>query len=147
MQMLRVRWHRGDSPWFLMFTAFLLVVGFIAFLWLSVIRDEVALDLHHASTTATVSEVTYGRTGTLRVTFEVDGRIIDTTIEQPTKRTHFAVGQRVAIDYDTGDPTRARLADNHDFVLALAFAVPIFATLLVIDHLRGRSRHKSRQKH
>jgi len=130
-----------------MLTALLLVVGFIAFLWLSVIRDEVALDLHHASTTATVSEVTYGRTGTLRVTFEVDGRIIDTTISAPTRRTQVAVGQRVAIDYDTGDPTRARLADDHYVVLTLALFVVVFVTLLVIDHLRGRSRHNSRQKH
>ena len=131
-----------------MLTPLLLAVGFIAFLWLSVIRDEVALDLHHASTTATVSEVTYGKWfGTLRVTFEVDGRIIDTTIEQPFKRTHFVVGQRVAIDYDTGDPTRARLADNHDVVLVLAFAVVLFVTPFVIGHLRGRSRHRSRQKH
>jgi hypothetical protein len=120
--------------------AVLVVLTFI------VIRNEVTLDLHHSSTTATVIEVFEGGRGPggLRVTFVVDARPIETTVEQPWFAPHFAVGQSVAIDYDPDDPTRARLADLHDVVSGLVFAGVVGATYWAIGRFRGRGRHRSR---
>ncbi len=123
--------------------------GVLVFAVLVLVRDEIALDLHNAPATATIREVNNGTRGpgSVRVAFTTGGRSYETWIEQTWFGPHYRDGQPVAIEYDPGDPTRARLAGVHDLISLVVVVAGVAVAGLVVMLLRrgprahGPSRH------
>ncbi|GAA0465223.1 hypothetical protein Ade02nite_48120 [Paractinoplanes deccanensis] len=110
-------------------------------------RDEISLDRHHRTTTASVTRTdTSGRgPGTAQVAFSDAGRQRTAWVEQPWFGGDVAVGEHLRIEYSPAHPSVARRAGAHDM---LSFAAAVAAVALVAtvsERLRRRPRHGRRR--
>jgi len=109
-----------------------------------VLVDEVRLDLRHARAVATVQEVrpTKGLGASLVVRYLPRGRQGTTTVQvqQAFYDSDHRVGSTVNIEYDPANPSRARIAGDHD----IASVVVVFGIPAAVGWLWWRLRHRRR---
>ena len=107
-----------------------------------IVRDEVALDLHHRYAVGRVID-TYTSVrgpGSVRVSYLAAARQVEATVEQPWFGRDADVNDELRIEYLASDPTVARRAGAHDLVgFVVALGVPaLFAIAPAL--LRHRRR-------
>lgn len=108
-----------------------------------VVRDEVALDLHHRYVVGRVIDMhtsTRGP-GSVRVTYLADGRQVEATVEQPWFGRDADLNDELRIEYLPSDPTVARRVGAHDLVgFIVALGVPaLFAIAPALLRRRRRT--------
>ena len=108
-------WQTAELWWWVVFTAVAGVVLCVAsFL---IVRDEIALDVHHAVAAGRVTEVSTGKgPGAARVSFPAAGEQREATVQQPYFGRALEPGDRTRVEYLRSDPAVARRAGAHDLI-------------------------------
>ena len=136
-------WQTAGLWWWVVFTVVAGVVLCVAsFL---IVRDEIALDVHHAVATGRVTEVSTGKgPGTARVSFPAAGEQSEATVQQPYFGRALEPGDQAQVEYLRSDPAVARRAGAHDLVGYAAVLGCI--ALLVLGSLSVSPRRRRRRR-
>ena len=121
-------------------------LAMVFFLGLAVV-DEVTLDLHHKRVEAIVVRTNWGRwNDTADVRFRPG---VAAAIEAKVQLAPFSddpsAGDRIAIEYDPSDPTRARRAGAHDILVPVVFFGLVAAASVFAIRRDQRRRHGRRR--
>ncbi|WP_250006730.1 hypothetical protein [Actinoplanes sp. M2I2] len=108
-----------------------------------IVRDEVALDLHHRVALARVTDTHAGKgPGTARVVFTEDGSVHEAVVQQPLLGSGLEVDDQLRVEYLPSRPAVARRAGAHDFLSFAAVIGTVVVPPLVVPLLRRRSRRR-----